>query len=96
MAFNRELLSFRQTAEWGMRSLQGAFGRLRVPLDINSEDARSNLIEICVCLHNLRAVRVGINQIRQVYMPQWQETAADRELWACFEEMLPGEQRQRD
>lgn len=27
-AFNRELLSYRQTAEWGMRAIQGSFGRL--------------------------------------------------------------------
>ena len=34
LAFNRQLLSFRQSVEWGMRSLQGAFNRLRVPLPI--------------------------------------------------------------
>lgn len=27
-SFDRQLLSFRQAAEWGMRSLQGSFGRL--------------------------------------------------------------------
>ena len=26
LAFDRQLLSYRQTAEWGMRALQGAFG----------------------------------------------------------------------
>ncbi|KAF7371843.1 hypothetical protein MVEN_00041100 [Mycena venus] len=28
LAFDRQLLSYRQTAEWGMRGLQGSFGRL--------------------------------------------------------------------
>lgn len=36
--FDKQLLSFRQSAEWGMRSLQGSFGRLRVPLEINHSD----------------------------------------------------------
>ncbi|KAK7444571.1 hypothetical protein VKT23_015249 [Stygiomarasmius scandens] len=37
MAFNQQLLSFWQTAEWGMHTLQGSFGRLRVPLDVNDD-----------------------------------------------------------
>lgn len=47
-AFNRELLSFWQSAEWGMRLLQGAFGRLRVPLPIKDLPFRQDLLEICV------------------------------------------------
>jgi len=53
LAFNRQLLSFRQSAEWGMRSLQGAFGRLRVPLPIEDPSSRQDLLEICVRLHNI-------------------------------------------
>lgn len=30
LQLNRQLLSYRQTAEWGMRGMQGSFGRLRV------------------------------------------------------------------
>ncbi|EEB96493.1 hypothetical protein MPER_04363, partial [Moniliophthora perniciosa FA553] len=29
LRFNRQLLSYRQSAEWGMRIMQGSFGRLR-------------------------------------------------------------------
>lgn len=43
LALNRELLSYRQTAEWGMRSLQGSFGRLRVPLEVNNVDRHADL-----------------------------------------------------
>lgn len=32
LAFDRQLLSLRQAAEWGNRALQGSFGRLRIPL----------------------------------------------------------------
>ncbi|KAG2336009.1 hypothetical protein BDR05DRAFT_978872 [Suillus weaverae] len=88
MAFNRELLSYRQTAEWGMRGLQGAFGRLRVPLEIGNKDSQGDLIEICIRLHNLRAIRVGINQIRT--------TDDDIAVWSDFENMLFSEQRQKD
>ncbi|KAG2343750.1 hypothetical protein BDR05DRAFT_975791 [Suillus weaverae] len=48
MVFNCELLSYQRTAEWGMCGLQGAFGRLRVPLEIGNKDLRGDLIEICV------------------------------------------------
>ncbi|KAG2746075.1 hypothetical protein P692DRAFT_201868064 [Suillus brevipes Sb2] len=96
MAFNRELLSYRQTAEWGMRGLQGAFGRLRVPLEITNKDSRGDLIEICVHLHNLRAICIGINQIQTVYLKHWQETVDDIAVWHDFENMLFSEQRKKD
>jgi DDE superfamily endonuclease len=96
LAFNRELLSYRQTAEWGMRALQGSFGRLRVPLEINHTEQRASLIETCVRLHNLRAQMVGINQIHNVYMKEWRATDDLDELWRCFENMLFSEQRRRD
>lgn len=96
LAFNRELLSYRQTAEWGMRSLQGSFGRLHVPLEINHTDQRASLIETCVRLHNLRAQRVEINQICNVYMKEWRASDELDELWKGFENMLFSEQRTRD
>lgn len=79
-----------------MRGLQGAFGRLRVPLEIANKDSRGDLIEICVRLHNLRAIRVGINQIRTVYLKQWQDMVDDIAVWQDFENMLFSEQRQKD
>ncbi|KAF8234793.1 hypothetical protein L208DRAFT_1393454 [Tricholoma matsutake] len=42
LQFNRQLLSHRQSAEWGNCMLQGSFGRLRVPLDINAEQDRQH------------------------------------------------------
>jgi hypothetical protein len=95
LAFNRQLLSFRQTAKWGMRGLQGSFGRLRVPLEVNYSERRSDLLEICVRLFNLRTRLVGINQIRNVYMPIWRADEQD-ELWEQFETMLFSEQRSKD
>jgi hypothetical protein len=95
-AYDRELLSFRQTAEWGMRSIQGSFGQLRMPLQINDKDARGDLLEICFRLHNLRTRRIGYNEIEKVYMPEWRKTLDDEEIWNQFEEMVFGDQRQKD
>jgi hypothetical protein len=96
LVFDRELLSYRQTAEWGMRSLQGSFGRLRLPVDIGNKEARGNLIEICVRLLNLRTRRVGYNQIRSVYMPLWRQNQEDEQIWTGFEKMLFSDQRRLD
>ncbi|KAJ7231709.1 hypothetical protein B0H12DRAFT_1077061 [Mycena haematopus] len=96
LAFDRELLSYRQTAEWGMRGLQGSFGRLRIPLEIGRQQERGNLLEICVRLNNVRAEMVGINQIRSVYMPLWKHTREEEEIWSGFEKMLFSEQRRSD
>ena len=95
LAFDRQLLQFCQAAEWGMRTMQGSFGRLCVPLQINYHDLRGDLLETCTRLFNLRARKVGLNQIRTVYMPIWRENEQDH-VWKDFEEMLFSEQRQLD
>jgi DDE superfamily endonuclease len=84
LAFNRQLLSYRQTAEWGNRALQGAFGRLRLPLPIRDHAARGDLLENCVRLHNLRTRLVGLNEIRSVYMPLW-TLSPEEAMWDRFE-----------
>ena len=71
MAFDRQLLAYCQTAEWGNHGLQGSFGRLRVPLETNHSGRRADLLEACILSFNLRARRVGLNQIRTDYMPLW-------------------------
>ncbi|KAJ3927483.1 MAG: hypothetical protein NXY57DRAFT_1050971 [Lentinula lateritia] len=58
MSKNRQLLSFRQTAEW-------------VPLDINCESECMRLLELYCRLFNVRSCCVGINQIHSVYLPIW-------------------------
>ena len=96
LAYNRELLSYRQTAEWGNRSLQGSFGRLRIPLEIGHSERRGNLLDICVRLHNLRCRTVGINQIREVYKPCWTPTAHDERVWDNFRDVVFSEQKDCD
>ncbi|KAF8797407.1 hypothetical protein BYT27DRAFT_7228995 [Phlegmacium glaucopus] len=95
-AYDRELLSYRQIAEWGMRSIQGSFGRLRLPLQINDKEGRADLLEICFRLHNLHTRRVGYNEIQKVYMSEWRKTLDDEELWMSFESMVFGDQQRKD
>lgn len=90
------MLSYRQTAEWGMRSIQGSFGRLRMPLPINDEQFRADLLECVFRLHQVRTRRIGHNEIREVYMPQWKRTTEDEEVWINFENILFSDQRKND
>ena len=94
--FNRQLLSYRQTAEWGNRGLQGSFGRLRVPLEINSINRRNDILETCVRAFCLRTRRVGINQINTVYVGEWTRNDGERRIWEDFENMLFADQRRHD
>jgi hypothetical protein len=63
MRHDRQLLSFRQTAEWGMHTMQGSFGQLHVPLAINDSDLWGDILESTSWLFNLRACTVSHNQI---------------------------------
>lgn len=95
LQFSKELLSYRQTAEWGMRTIQGSFGRLRVPLEIENLQRRADLLETCIRLQNLRTRMVGINQIASVYVPIWKEGRQER-IWDGFANMVFSEQRKHD
>ena len=78
--------SARQAAEWGMRSLQGAFGRLKLPLDPNDDRGRYRLLLVCVRIHQLRARVVGVNQLKNVFVPAWRD--CDTKAYDEFEKML--------
>ncbi|KIY48681.1 hypothetical protein FISHEDRAFT_42869 [Fistulina hepatica ATCC 64428] len=94
--FDRQLLSFRQTAEWGMRAIQGSFGRLRVPLPIKDSSRRGNILEVCLRLHQLRTRKVGINQIYTVYVTMWTEDAEQDRIYHQFKNIFFSEQRKVD
>ncbi|ETI30337.1 hypothetical protein F443_22543 [Phytophthora nicotianae P1569] len=51
---NRELVSARQAAEWGMRSLHGSFARLKLPLPADDGEYRAIVLETCARLHQVR------------------------------------------
>jgi len=63
-------LSVRQAAEWGMRALQGAFGRLKAVWPYEEKDERYWGLSVITLLYNYSANNMDLNQIRRVY---WQE-----------------------
>jgi len=65
-------ISLRQSAEWGMRALQGTFTRLKSRLTSNNR-MRKLVIETIVLLSNFRTVHVGLNQIATVFNPHYEQ-----------------------
>lgn len=66
---NREATQFRQSAEWGMRTLQALFPRLKDRIIYEEVGERLVILKVMTQLFNLRANCVGISQIRNTYMP---------------------------
>jgi hypothetical protein len=79
-----------------MRDIQGSWGRLRLPLDANDTKGRQLLLRNCSRMTNIRAHRVGVSEIRNVYMPAWHENREDAMLWEEFDTLLFGEIRKHD
>ena len=79
-----------------MRELQGSFGRLRIPLEIEDMEKRADLIESCFRLHNLCTRLVGINQIRNVYVPLWCKGDGAQRVWEGFKDILFSDQWRLD
>ena len=69
LAVKRDATSMRQTAEWGMRAIQSSFPRLKDTVKYEELGERRTMMKMVLLLYNLRARLVGINQIRNVYMP---------------------------
>ena len=81
--FNRQLKSARQSAEWGMRSLQGSFGRPRIPLPSDDVSFRQLVLVLCCRLFQIRARVVGISEIQAVYERIWLESG----IYAGFQDL---------
>jgi hypothetical protein len=70
--------ALRQSAEWGMRCVESSFPRLKDRFQYEETGERRLVLKSCILLHNVRARLVGINQIRNVYMPHLQVDANER------------------
>ena len=68
LQLNAQATSMRQAAEWGMRALKASFPRLKDRFIYEENGERKIMQQMLVLLYNLRARKVGINQIRNVYM----------------------------
>jgi hypothetical protein len=73
-----EATSLRQAAEWGMRAIQGAFPRLKdaIKYEVDGGSERRMMLKLVVLLYNFRLEHVGLNQIRNTYVPEWSKDAS--------------------
>mgnify|MGYP003840563507 CR=1 FL=1 len=70
---NTDATSMRQSAEWGMRSFQSSFPRIKDRLVYEENGERKLILQMLVLLFNYRANKVGISQIKNTHMPHLQE-----------------------
>ncbi len=69
----KEATSMRQSSEWGMRAFQSSFPRIKDRIALEYRGQRKLTMKFLILLYNLRARKVGINQILNVYMPSLNE-----------------------
>ena len=67
--------SMRQSSEWGMRAIQSSFPRLGDKFPFEKRGERRISMKMIILLYNLRARLVGINQIRNFFMPALNQNA---------------------
>ena len=72
MSRHHKYISLRQASEWGMKSLQGSFSRIKSRLTSDSTK-RKKIILAIMLLHNFRTNEIGINQIATVFNPQYEQ-----------------------
>ena len=73
LPMHEKYISLRQASEWGMRALQGTFGRLKSRLPSDSEK-RGLIILSVILLHNFRTEFVGLNQIATAFNPHYDQS----------------------
>ena len=76
----RQATSARQTAEWGMLTMQASFPRVKDRVVYEERGERRIVLKMFVILYNMRARMVGINQIRNTYMQHLQRDA-NEDVW---------------
>jgi DDE superfamily endonuclease len=66
----QQATSLRQAAEWGMRAIQSSFPRLRDRIFYEESGVeRRVFLSLVPLLYNFRLHYVGLNQLRNTYMP---------------------------
>ncbi len=70
----RQATSLRQSAEWGMRVVQGSFPRLKDRLLFSENMAdRKVFLHLIPMLLNFRTRNVGLNQLSSTFYPSFDE-----------------------
>jgi hypothetical protein len=66
----RAATSLCQSAEWEMRAIQSAFPRLLDSITYKEKGERQLILICMVMLYDFQGDRVGLNQIKSVYVPK--------------------------
>ena len=69
LAVFQDATRVRQMSEWGMRTFQGSFPRLKDRIIYEERGERAVVLQMIARLNNIRANLVGITQIKSVFMP---------------------------
>ena len=77
VTFNAEATSMRQLAEWGMRTFQASFPRIKDRFVYEERGERKRILKLCFFVYNVRARRVGINQLHSVYLEHLDRNPTD-------------------
>ena len=67
--------SVRQMAEWGMRGFQASFPRVKDQMRFEERGERHLIMQLIARLYNYRVNKVGINQIRNTFVPSLERNA---------------------
>jgi len=74
----RQATSFWQSAEWGMRAVQGSFPHCKDKFLLSeSNDDRKVFLHMITMLHNFRTRHVGLNQLSSTYYPAFVSISDD-------------------
>ena len=70
--------SLRQSAEWGMRAIQGSFPRLKDRMIFSENmEHRKLFLHLIAMLLNFRTRRVGLNQLSSTFYPTFEAVGDD-------------------
>jgi hypothetical protein len=79
LLMNQDATALRQYAEWGMRAIQSSFPKMTAKMKYEERGTRKVILMVMVMLYNYRCNNVGLNQIKSVYVPEW-----DKAFDSCF------------
>ena len=78
-ALNSQATSVRQYAEWDMRGFKASFPRANDRIKFEERGERMLMMQLLVRLYNFRCNMVGINQIRNFFLPALHKRAQNFE-----------------
>ena len=78
-------MSVRQSAEWGMRALQGSMPRLKARWHYEERDERFIGPHVMMFLHNYKANNMDLNQICSVHWNPYQQALQNDEDMSIIE-----------